>query len=323
MHHIPPTQARPAPGIVTTAPDLGRFLAILLAQGRLGRIRLLQPRSFARMVQRTVPAAELGAEAFYGYGVILDQLEGTPVLWHSGGMPGFRSMLIGDLDEQLGVVLLMNGPGEARELGGYALRALIAARRGREPPPVPVSTPADSIPDGAAFAGRYADSTGRQITLRARGSRLVLEDDGRQWSLLRSGPDAFLVPDTGWSRFPLRALREGNRVVELVHGPRWFRAAEALPAPVRPAPAVWQAYVGHYRAQSPFASNVRVIVRRGVLLLLSAEGFEEPLLPVGREEFRLAGGAGPPERVRFVDVVSGRALGLVLAGSNYYRATSP
>ena len=50
---------------------------------------------------------------------------GTAAEW-----PGYRAMMIGDLDEGVGVVVLMNGPGNARRLGEYVLRALIALRRG-------------------------------------------------------------------------------------------------------------------------------------------------------------------------------------------------
>lgn len=309
--------------IVSTAPDLARFLIALLDQGGAPGRRLLQPQSFARMVQRTVPAEELGAGSYYGYGMVLTTIEGDPAFWHSGGMPGFRSMMIGDLDERLGVIVLLNGPGEPRLLGEYALRALIAARRGREPPPVPVAAPPDSIPGAATFAGRYADSTGREVSLVARGDRLFLELDGHGAPLYRAGRDAFVVAETGWARFPLRAVREGDRIVELVHGPRWFRGP-GPPAPASPAaPSVWRAYAGHYRAQVPFDSNYRVIVRRGVLLLVSPEGIEEPLVPVGDGEFRVGRDPRAPERVRFADIVSGRALRLNLSGTEYYRATSP
>ncbi len=309
--------------LVTSAPDLGRFLVALLDQGAPAGRRLLQPRSFARMIQRTVPAPELGPGAYYGYGVVLTELEGDPILWHSGGMPGYRAMLIGDLDERLGVVLLMNGPGAPRELGEYALRSLIATRRGSAPPPVPVAAPPDSIPDAAEWAGAYADSAGGGIVLERDGWRLFLRDGAARAPLLRGGPDRLLTSDSAWSRFPVRAVREGGRIVELVHGPRWFRRPDS-PSPRAPsAPAGWQAYPGHYRAQVPYDSNVRVVVRHGELLLLSPEGNEEKLVPGPGGIFRVGAEGRGVERVRFFDVVSGRALRVELSGTSYYRADSP
>ncbi|MBK7716690.1 MAG: beta-lactamase family protein [Gemmatimonadetes bacterium] len=309
--------------LVTTAPDLGRFLAALLDQGAPAGHRLLQPQSFARLVQRTVPAPELGPGSYYGYGVVLTDIEGDPVLWHSGGMPGFRAMLIGDLDERVGVVLLMNGPGAPRALGEYALRALIAARRGKAPPPVPVAAPADSIPEAAEWSGDYADSTGQVLAVRSEGARLLLREGDARVRLLRGGPDRLLAADSGWSRYPLRGVREGGRIVELVHGPRWFRRVGSPAAPARRAPADWQAYAGHYRAQVPYDSNVRVVVRHGQLLLLSPEGIEEELVPGPGGAFLVGAEGLGVERVRFLDLVSGRALRLDLSGTSYYRATSP
>ncbi len=309
--------------LVTTAPDLGRFLAALLDQGAPAGHRLLQPQSFARLVQRTVPAPELGPGSYYGYGVVLTDIEGDPVLWHSGGMPGFRAMLIGDLDERVGVVLLMNGPGAPRALGEYALRALIAARRGKTPPPVPVAAPADSIPEAAEWSGDYADSTGQVLAVRSEGARLLLREGDARVRLLRGGPDRLLAADSGWSRYPLRGVREGGRIVELVHGPRWFRRVGSPAAPARRASADWQAYAGHYRAQVPYDSNVRVVVRHGQLLLLSPEGIEEELVPGPGGTFLVGAEGLGVERVRFLDLVSGRALRLDLSGTSYYRATSP
>jgi CubicO group peptidase (beta-lactamase class C family) len=309
--------------IVTTAPDLARFLVALLSQGDVPGRRLMQPASFSRLVQRTVRASDLGPDLFYGYGVILGNLESDPVLWHSGGMPGFRAMMIGDLDERVGIVLLMNGPGEPRRLGEYALRALIAARRGREPPPVPVAAPPDSIPGAEAMAGTYVDSTGRRLALEASRGRLLLLDGTRRIPLYRAGRDAFVTGDSGWALFPFRLVRENDRIVELVHGPRWFRLVGVGDRRSPPAPAAWQSFVGHYRGQVPYYSNYRVILRRGELRLVSPEGKEELLVPIGGRDFRVGQEEGGVERVRFEDVVSARALRMSLSGTDYYRSTSP
>lgn len=309
--------------IVTTAGDLATVLRMLLAQGRAGPRRLLQPASFARMVQRTVPAPELGPGMFYGYGVALGELEGDPILWHSGGMPGFRAMVAGDLDEGLGVVVLMNGPGNPRRLGEYALRALIAARRGREPPPVPVAAPPAVIPEATRLAGEFRDAEGTVVRIEAAGDSLFVVADGVRAPLYRDGPGTFVTPHPDFTRFPLRVRREGDRVTELVHGGRWW-TTDAYRGPRHfEAPAAWASYVGHYRAQVPYYSNYRVVLRQGQLLLVSPEGFEEPLVPLGPAMFRVGGEARAVEQVRFADIVSGRALRLNLSGTDYYRTTTP
>jgi CubicO group peptidase (beta-lactamase class C family) len=309
--------------IVTSAPDLARLLRTLLRQGKGPRGRLLQPKSFARLVQRTVPAPELGDDQFYGYGLALATRNGDPIFWHSGGMPGFGAMLLGDIDEGLGVVVLMNGPGNPRRLAEYAIDVLVASRRGGRLPPVPVMAPLDSVPAAVGYTGRYVgpDET---LTVEASGEGLTLGARTGRSTLYRDGPDTFLSLDTSFARFPLRFGREAGRVVVLVHGGRLFREESAPPpASTPPAPSAWQAYVGHYRAQVPYYSNYRVVVRAGELLLISPEGIEEVLVALGAGRFRVGRETGGVEAVRFSDVVSGRALRLNLSGTDYYRTMTP
>jgi CubicO group peptidase (beta-lactamase class C family) len=309
--------------IVTTARDLAVFLRALLNQGDGPRARLVRPGTFARMVQRTVPAAELGEGLFYGYGVVLDNIEGDPVLWHSGGMPGFRTMMLGDLDEGLGVVVLMNGPGNPRRLAEYALRTLIAARRGGALPPVAVAAPLDSIPGAEEFVGLYRDTTGAVVEIVAAAGRLVLQTPTARAPLLRAGRDVFVTTHPDFALFPVRFGRQDGAVTELLHGGRWL-IGERYAGPQRFShPPAWSSYPGHYRAQVPYYSNYRVVLRKGMLLLLSPEGYEEPLVPVGGQEFRVGSDARAVERVHFTDMVSGRALRMNLSGTDYYRTTSP
>ena len=310
--------------IVTTAGDLGRFLAGLLAQGGTTPRRLLQPVSFARMVQRTVPAPELGPSAFYGYGVILGTQAEDPILWHSGGMAGFRAMLLGDADERLGVVVLMNGPGNPRRLAEYALNVLIATRRGTVPPPVEVAAPAELVPRAEEYQGNYHDSEGNTIELTAAPGRLWLVRGPDRLPLLRAGePDQFTISDSAWARFPLRFGRQDGRVVELFHGDRWF-FTPGYPGPrtFHPPPE-WGALVGHYRAEVPYYSNYRVVLRKGELLLVSPEGIEDLLVPQGGRDFRVGRDPHAVEEVTFADLISGRALRMNLSGTDYYRTMTP
>jgi hypothetical protein len=310
--------------IVTTAPDLSRFLAGLLAQGGTSPHRLLQPASFARMVQRTVPAPELGPSAFYGYGVILGAQAGDPILWHSGGMAGFQAVLLGDADERLGVVILMNGPGNPRRLAEYALDVLIATRRGKEPPPVVVAAPLEKIPAATDYAGAYTDSAGNTLRFEAAGDRLWLVTGEERLALLRGGePDQFTISDTAWALFPLRFGRQRGGIVELSHGGRWFTAAKYSGPKVFRVPPEWKAFIGHYRAQVPYYSNYRVVQRKGELLLVSPEGIEEPLVALGGRDFSVGPGPHSVERVSFADLVSGRALRMNLSGTEYYRTMTP
>lgn len=307
--------------IVSSASDLGLFLAAILAQGKPeGGARLLQPVSFSRMVQRTTRALDLAPDAFYGYGIVLSTLLGDPVAWHSGGMPGFRSIIMGDLDERVGIVIMMNGPGNPRRLADYALRVLIEARRNRPLPPVVVAPPADSILDAEAYAGRYTAPDGDSIAITAHDSRLTAESGQGPMPLYRLGPDLFVTSAPSASRFPFRFRRAGDRIVELTHGGEWYATGTGRPQETQ-SPAEWNAYVGHYRAQVPYFSNYRVVVRKGLLLLISPEGTEEPLFATGRNRFRVGADPRSVEQVEFEDLISGRALRLDLSGTSYYRTS--
>jgi CubicO group peptidase (beta-lactamase class C family) len=309
--------------IVTSAPDLAVLLKALLRQGAGPRGRLLQARSFSRMVQRTVPAPELGEAQYYGYGLVLGARNDDPIFWHTGGMPGFGAVMLGDMDAGIGVVILVNGPGNPRRLAEYAIDALIAARRGHTPPPVPVQATLDSVPDAEAYAGRYLDSSGVWLDVDATGGRLKLITAAGASVLYRDGPDSFVSTDTAFARFPLHFGRRGGEVVELVHGARWFARPGISAARADRSPAAWHAYVGHYRAQVPYFSNYRVIERQGELLLVSPEGIEELLVPLKGTRFRVGRDPYSVEQVEFLDVVSGRALRLDLSGTDYYRSTAP
>ena len=139
---------------------------------------------------------------------------------------------------------------------------------------------------------------------------------------MRIGPDEFYAEDPAVSRFPIRFRFLPDSTVELISGGRWFlRPGRALPGD-RP-PSAWLAYPGHYRAQLPYYSNYRIVIRQGVLLLLTAEAFEETLVPLEHGEFRVGNDARSPERLRFGESVSGRALRLNLSGTDYYRSTTP
>lgn len=308
--------------LVSTPTDLARLLQALLRQGAGPQGRLLQPASFSRMVRRTVRAPELGANAFYGDGLVLDTLAGDPVFWHSGGMPGYRAMIIGDQDEGLGVVVMLNGPGNPRRVAEYALEALVRARRGQAMLPVPIAADPAIIAEASRYAGVYRDTSGGQLTLVAAGNRLSLAGTGPAVSVVRLGPEEFFADDPAVAPFPIRFRFLSDGVAELLNGGRWFRRpGPALPGTAPPAP--WLAYPGHYRAQLPYYSNYRVVIRQGVLLLLTPEGYEEVLVSLGHGEFRVGQDVRSPERLRFGEIVSGRALRLNLSGTEYYRTTTP
>jgi CubicO group peptidase (beta-lactamase class C family) len=309
--------------LASTAADIAALARMYLNGGDGPAERVLSRESFTMLTLRVEPAPDLGLGTSYGYGIVRSEFEGNVVLWHSGGMPGFRAMMLADVDAGLGVAVLMNGPGNPRRVAEYALRAYRAALEGEAPPPILIPDPPAVVPNAREYAGTYTDSAGRSLRVVAAGDTLLLLDGAARHLMERYGPDAFLVVAPGWDLFPVRFGREGGRVVELMHGGDWYPAAEYRGPREFDFPREWVQYTGHFRAANPWLNNYRVVLRKGRLWLVSPEGLEEPLVPLERNVFRVGADPLSPERLVLDTVISGRALRAVLSGVSYYRSPVP
>jgi CubicO group peptidase (beta-lactamase class C family) len=312
-------------GVASTAMDLAALGRMLLGDGGGARHPVLSRETAALMLSRSVPAPPLGARARYGYGVILDSLDGRSVLWNSGGTVGFRSHLLVDPAAGLGVVVLMNGPGNARRVAEFALRTARAAAAGEVMPPVPALVPSTLISNAAEYPGEYGDVLGTTLVFEAGRDQLYLVADGERTPLERLGGDRFYANVPGWDLFPVQFGRDSaGRVVEVVYGGQWFAGAAHRGPRIWDYPGAWIGYLGHYRSRIPWYNNFRVVVRKGVLLMIAPEGTEEVLVPLDRPGwFRVGLDPASPERLQFDTVISGRALRATLSGVSYYRSFSP
>ena len=138
--------------IVSTAADMCAYARLLLGRGEAPGGRLLGEDAFRLLTGRHVKDPSEN-DAWYGYGLGAYDVGGRTLIGHSGGMVGYSSYLMTDPDAGLGVVVLMNGNEDRRDLVDYVLEAGRAAAAGRalpEPPP-----PADPTHLGDA-AGEYA-----------------------------------------------------------------------------------------------------------------------------------------------------------------------
>ena len=88
-------------------------------------------------------------------------------------------------------------------------------------------------------------------------------------------------------------------------------------------PDEWNGFVGHYRSHNPWYTNFRVIVRKGQLLMVSPEGDAKALTTVGTGEFRVGDLPYSPERLRFDQLVDGKAARANFSGCDYYRFFTP
>ncbi len=306
--------------IVSNSTELGAYLTMLLNRGAGPHGRVLSEAGYTAMM---TPHAltERGGD-HYGYGMFLGPLDSLPVFWHSGGMIGYTSYLIGIPSLGIGAVAFVNGPGDPGDVTRFALEALAAADRGDSLPDLPAETPPWAVHEAAQYAGRFVSPRGDTLQFAASGDSLLLVRGAQRDLLLPHGRDSFLGPAAEFALYPIRFGRDAKGVTEVWYGDRWF-AGTAYRGPRRfTTPPAWKTYTGHYRIMQPWEPNFRVVIRKGALWWIGPEGNEEPLTPTGPASFRI-GEAGSAETLRFDQIVDGQALRATLSGMAYYRYFAP
>ncbi len=304
-----------------TASDLAIYFRMLLNGGVGPNGPLLSAASFARM---RAPHTEISPGVSYGYGLVDVPKDGRHLIGHEGGMVGYVSAMLGDLDTRIGVVVLINGMVDPEVVADFALRAIVAARVGDDLPELPPSEPQI---EATVFAGMYRGET-TDLTIEAEDGRLILVIDSERIPLepMRSPaiPDAFVADHPDFALFPLRFGRDATgSVVELAHGGDWYAADHYEGARTFETPAEWAAYAGHYRSYNPWGSNFRIVVRKGGLLLVSPSGQEQMLYPHG-DSFRVGDEPDCPECIWFDTILEGEMLRARRAGgADYYRFFTP
>ena len=309
--------------IATTASDMAAYVRMLLNRGQGSRERILSEQSDRLMTQRVIKVPEDEDHGnFYGYGLNIGEDEGHMIIGHGGGMVGFRASILADLDDGLGTVVFINGPGEPSVIARYALKLLRSTRHDRDLPPLPPAPEPTHIDKPADFAGSYRAET-RAFTLVAQGEQLMMDYGGDRLTMEQRGEDCFYVPHPDFQQFHLRFGREKAQVVEAHHGTDWYVNQRYTGPAAFDCPSEWGAYPGHYRSHNPWHTNFRVVSRKGKLFLVEPWGDEEVLVQLGDGVFRVGNDERIPERLCFDTVLGGRALRANLSGCDYYRTFTP
>ena len=261
------------------------------------------------------------------------QADGHRFIGHGGGTVGFRSIMLTDQTDGLGVVILCNGVGvDTYPPARYALQ-VAAALRDQHPVPEPPEVPDPTrIANAERYAGEYLDTAGgRRLSIRVSGHGLRLDAGRDSCHLEHIAGDAFCAPHDAFDPFPLRfrsaATGDDGPVSEIHHGPDVYVRAGCKPQEAAlPHPQEWSAFPGQYRSHAPYLTTFRVILRRGRLYLAWPHGGEEALIPQNPAD-HVSGwfSIGPPgepsaERLRFDTVVGSRAFRIRwTGGGDFYR----
>ncbi len=309
--------------IASTAEDMARYMRGLLNRGQGPNGPILLEASYGLLTQPMIVEEN---NWYYGYGLYVFEDEGFAHIGHGGDMPGYAAYMWLDLDNGLGVVVLMTQP-DAPGIPFVALELLRAVYLNRPLPPTPPLPDFTCVENAADSAGTYRAGD-KTITLTVEGKQLLLKHRSERIVLEGRGDGCFYVNHPDFDRYLLQFGRAANanentKVIEAFHGPDWYTNDQYIGPRSFEYPQEWDAYLGHYRSHNPWESNFRVIVRKGKLLLVWPSGEEETLAPLGNGEFRVGEEDSSPEHLLFDQVVNDQALRANLSGCDYYRFFTP
>jgi CubicO group peptidase (beta-lactamase class C family) len=317
-----------AGSIAATADDMSNYLYMLLHRGAGPKARVLSEKAFDLFTKPVIKSPFRGEDASYAYGLWVSDTNAHTLLRHTGGMVAFSSAMYADVTEGIAAFASVNAsrlPGGYRPIAvvRYALALISAASQGKDlpdaPPPPPAST---SIKNAADYTGTFTlasaaghrklvlTSEGDQLTLNYAGSRIILEPAGR---------DTFFVKHPDFELFFLGFSREKDVVVEAFHGDDWWTNERYAGPKKFDYPKDWDAYTGHFHSDSPWYGSVRVVIRKGELLV----GGDQPMAAIEPRVFRPAGDPSDADRLVFDTFANGQALRMTFSGIEFFRAFTP
>lgn len=314
--------------LAVNAVDLATYLRVLMNEAAGPHGALLGAGQFETM---RYPHIGDSPAPTYGYGLKSDTGDGKDRFGHSGGMVGYTSQMLGDLDTGYGVVVLCNTFGPTTEVASYALDLLKALERGSDRPALPsLANDPFVAEEGEALAGSYTDGE-IDVQVVAEGDRLDFVCDGerRPLRLLRPGqPEGpWVIEHPEFSRAAVRFGRSkedasAGPVVEMFVGTRWFRGERYTGQVSFEVPPEWQAYIGHYRSHNPWGSSFRIAIEKDRLVMVM-RGQVVPLKLDG-DGFLVGSGEVFTDNIAFDAIVNGQALVCRYAsGAEYSRFFTP
>jgi CubicO group peptidase (beta-lactamase class C family) len=310
--------------IQSTAADMAAYMRMLMKRGQGPASRIVSEAAFDLFTTPHFGGSDEDRSAGYGYGMGVSSDDEHNYLKHSGGMVGLYANMEIDLNDSVGVVVLVNGPVRWRNIFDYTRDALRAAARGDSPPPLPEQKDPTLVENATDYAGEFTTGSGATFVFKADGSRLLLHHEGDTIVLESFGKNSFYTPHPDFDRYAFNFGRnEQETVVEVTHGPDWFTNERYAGPTHYEILEAWSAYTGRYRSYSPWFPYFEIFTRKGQLLAVIGVGSEtgsgEMLLQPRGEGVFHPGEDPTPELLRFEDVVDGQALRAAWSGHEFFR----
>lgn len=308
--------------VACTAGDLAAFLRLLLNEGKGVDGDVLSKKNFHLMI---TPNEGSYGDYAHGYGIFVKEhqdYDGHKFIWNGGEMIGYHAILMGDMVDGIGVVVLINGEAFGIAESDFAFKVLNAVLHGKDFPELPSPQPPRTVvkkPD--SYVGSFI-SPKKNFQLQAEDDHLIMFYAGERLLLEQWYPGVFCIPHPDFDRSLLKVTTEKDTPMEATHGPDWFWVEAYEGATDFEYPVEWDVYAGLCHTYSPWMNDFRVYIRKGQLYIQLWGLFESPLSPLDDGSFRYGESEYSPERLRFDCVVAGKATRANLSGAEYYRIES-
>jgi D-alanyl-D-alanine carboxypeptidase len=309
--------------IVSTAADMATYVRMILNGGMGPEGRIISQKSFEMLTQRIVDSSDANSKEHYGLGLGIRTVNGHTYVGHTGGMLGFISEILADMDDGTGVVTLNNSLVDSNNIAVNTLAILNAAIRGKRLPSLPAPRAPFLVKNASDYSGGYGRLDGKRVSFRSQRDRLYLVKGSKSIPLEPRDKDTFFADHSDYRLFLFKFGRKAGKVVELCHGANWYPKDSYRGRRVLSHPRSWDAYPGHYRSHNLWTSNFRVVLRKGALVFIHHNGNEEPMIALGDGTFRVGADTRCPERIAFGVIHKGRAMIAILSGARYVRVSSP
>ena len=228
----------PAGSMYSTVSDLGRFVSVLLAQGKTNGGALLKPVTLEQMWSPQFPNP--GGRVF-GLGFLVRPFDGHRMVGHGGAIYGFATTLDLLPEDKVGVVVTATkdvSNAVTDRIGEQALRLVLAHRAGKPLTVPPASSPV-SPELGRKLVGRYGTGDDALDIAYLDGHLTMLKAaGGEQWELRKLGDDLIVDGTTGYG-MKITPVTDGIRI----ESKTLPKVPTSKPADIS---AKWQGLIGEY-----------------------------------------------------------------------------
>ena len=220
--YLSPHAIRPAGGLVTTATDFSRLIAMVLGEGKFSGSQIVP----AAAIRTALSTGNTGKRGGYGLGLAFTRFRDQLVFHHLGSMAGYSAAVL-ILPGRWGVIVLTNRTGSTfpeglsfalldrqlgntgddtlKRLGGPTITAAAPETAGV------IAPPASAIAD---FTGFYRHAAWGEFAVESAGTQLRIRLGSFAASLDSAGGESFsFLTAPGWERISITFQRDaGGRV---------------------------------------------------------------------------------------------------------------